>query len=192
MYPINDRRILKVIIQRQFEDNSMIEMEFKGLRYLQLLPCNDKYTCEILDSSMILKNGYIYWCDCGGVLETDLDNYAGTMICEMCIRDRGTPVLKQDISGGSMSLCNTIFLSRREWDSEIVKHEWGHTVQQSLMGTPKFIMRMGIPSLIGAGLDVDAYFSQPWERSADFFGGANNGPYREGSDLLAAFYFLIP
>ena len=37
MYPINDRRILKVIIQRQFEDNSMIEMEFKGLRYLQLL-----------------------------------------------------------------------------------------------------------------------------------------------------------
>ena len=31
MYPVNDRRILRVIIQRQYEEDSMIEMEFQGL-----------------------------------------------------------------------------------------------------------------------------------------------------------------
>ena len=30
MYPVNDRRILRVIIQRQYEEDSMIEMEFQG------------------------------------------------------------------------------------------------------------------------------------------------------------------
>lgn len=88
MHPVNDCRILKVIIQRQFQDNSMIEMEFLGLKYLQLLPCDDKYTCEILDSTMILKDDQIYWCDCGGVSEMDLDNYDGTMICASKLRWR--------------------------------------------------------------------------------------------------------
>ena len=104
---------------------------------------------------------------------------------------KGTPVLKQDISGGSMSVCNTIFLSRGEWDVETVKHEWGHTVQQSLMGTPKFMTRIAVPSRIGAGLDVDDYYSQPWERSADFFGGAIH-KYSENSGLWAGLYFIIP
>ena len=36
MYPVNDRRILRVIIQRQYEEDSMIEMEFQGLKYLKL------------------------------------------------------------------------------------------------------------------------------------------------------------
>lgn len=88
MHPINDRRILKVIIQRQFEDISMIEMEFEGLKCLKLFPTDDQYTCEILDSTMILKNDCIYWCDCGGLSEADLDNYSGTMICASKLRWR--------------------------------------------------------------------------------------------------------
>ena len=88
MYPVNDRRILKVIIQRQFHDNSMIEMEFEGLKRLQLLPCDNNYTCEILDSTMILKDDCIYWCDCGGISEKDLDHYDGTMICALKLRWR--------------------------------------------------------------------------------------------------------
>lgn len=88
MYPVNDRRILKVIIQRQFKNISMIEMEFEGLKYLKLLPCDDQYTCEILDSTMILKDNCIYWCDCGGLSEADLDNYSGTMICASKFRWR--------------------------------------------------------------------------------------------------------
>jgi len=65
MHPLNDRRILNVVIQRQYEDVSMIEMEFSGLKFLKLFPVDDKYTCEIMESMMLIKNGYIYWCECG-------------------------------------------------------------------------------------------------------------------------------
>lgn len=88
MYPINDCRILRVIIQRQFKDNAIIEMEFSGLKRLQLLPCDDEYTCEILDSTMILKDDCIYWCDCGELSEKDLESYDGTVICASKLRWR--------------------------------------------------------------------------------------------------------
>ena len=104
---------------------------------------------------------------------------------------KGTPVLKQDISGGSMSVCNTIFLSSATQDVETVKHEWGHTVQQALMGTPKFMTRIAAPSLIGAALNVEDYYSQPWERSADFFGGATHS-YSDDSGFWAGLYFIMP
>ncbi len=81
MYPFNDRRILTVIIQRQFRENSMIEMEFQGLKFLKLFPIGEGYTCEILDSAMFLKDGCFYWCDDGDVSEADLEDYSGTMIC---------------------------------------------------------------------------------------------------------------
>ena len=56
MYPINDCRILRVIIQCQNEKESMIEMEFQDLKYLKLFPTDPHYTCEILDSTILLKD----------------------------------------------------------------------------------------------------------------------------------------
>lgn len=88
MYPINEQRILNIIIQRQSEDMPMIEMEFRGLVYLKLFPTDDKYTCEILDSTMILRNECIYWCDCGGMSEIKEDDYNGTLICASELRWR--------------------------------------------------------------------------------------------------------
>lgn len=88
MHPLNDRRILRVVIQRQYEKNSMIEMEFQGLKYLKLFPVDESYTCEILDSTMIMKDGNFYWCDFGNVPESDLDDYAGTLICASGFRRR--------------------------------------------------------------------------------------------------------
>ena len=88
MYPINDRRVLNVIIQRQYEKNPMIEMEFSGLKYLKLFPVDEGYTCEISDSTMILKEDCIYWCDCGGLSVKDLESYAGTTICASKVRWR--------------------------------------------------------------------------------------------------------
>lgn len=81
MHPINDKRVLCIVVQRQFENNSMIEIEFSGLKFLKLFPECEKYTCEILESTMILKKDCVYWCDSGGLSESDLDNYNGTMIC---------------------------------------------------------------------------------------------------------------
>ena len=88
MYPLNDRRILRVVIQRQFAEDPMIELEFQGLKYLRLFPVDESYTCEILDSAMLLKDGSIYWCDCGDVTEDDLDDYKGTLICASKLRWR--------------------------------------------------------------------------------------------------------
>ena len=88
MHPLNDRRILRVIIQWQFAEDSMIELEFQGLKYLRLFPVDESYTCEILDSAMLLKDGSIYWCDCGDVTEADLDDYEGTLICASKLRWR--------------------------------------------------------------------------------------------------------
>lgn len=88
MYPINDKRILNVIIQRQFEELSMIELQFIGLKYLNLFPTDEEYTCEILDSTMFLKDDRIYWCDCGDISENDFMDYEGTFVCASKLRWR--------------------------------------------------------------------------------------------------------
>ena len=88
MYPLNNRRVLRVLIQRQFEKDSMIEMEFEGLKYARLFPVDENYTCEILDSTMIMKDENIYWCDCGDISESDLNEYTGTVICASKLRWR--------------------------------------------------------------------------------------------------------
>lgn len=51
------------------------------LNYSKLFPVNGDYTCEILDSTMMVKGGNIYWCDCGNLSESDLEDYAGMLIC---------------------------------------------------------------------------------------------------------------
>lgn len=88
MYPINDRRELHVIIQTQWKSLSMIELEFSGLKAFRLFPIDEQYTCEILDSTMYFKDDCIYWYDCGGVSEADLENYAGTFVCASRLRWR--------------------------------------------------------------------------------------------------------
>ena len=88
MLPINTQRILRVVIQRQYEENSMIELEFQGLKKLQLLPNDENYTCEILDASLLMKDGCFYWCDCVYLSESDLDTYDGTLICASALRWR--------------------------------------------------------------------------------------------------------
>lgn len=81
MYPINDQRVLRVLFQRQFEDLSVMEIVFSGLNLLRLSPVNEEYTCEILDATLLVQNGCVYWCDCGGITEEGILTYDGTVIC---------------------------------------------------------------------------------------------------------------
>ncbi len=113
---------------------------------------------------------------------------------------KGTPVLKHNVSSiSSFSISNTIFLNKSENLStdgiNTVKHEWGHTVQQSLIGTSKYISKIAIPSMIGYLVNPSskAYYSLPWERSADFFGDVNRSTgYYDGSEELAGLYLIMP
>ena len=88
MYPINDCRILRVIIQCQNENEPMIEMEFQDLKYLKLFPIDPHYTCEILDSTILLKEDCIIWCDCENEKNVESENDARIFICAAKLRWR--------------------------------------------------------------------------------------------------------
>ena len=110
---------------------------------------------------------------------------------------KGTPVLRHDIPNvTSCSIFNTIILNMSETSSnggvDTIRHEWGHTVQETMMGRTKYLFRIAAPSVVGNLIGVDDYYSQPWERSADYFGEANHSPYKDESEIIAAIYFLCP
>lgn len=88
MHPINDQRNLKMIIQRQFPDCSMIEMEFAKLNYLKLFPIGENYTCEILGATIILKDNSITWYDVGDLTEEALESFNGTVVSASSLRWR--------------------------------------------------------------------------------------------------------
>jgi hypothetical protein len=88
MSPVNTKRTLTVLIQRQFEDISALELE-----YIRMYPVNPDYTCEILDASFFIKDDLIYWCDNGDVKEDDIHNYKGTVICSKKVRWRNASEL---------------------------------------------------------------------------------------------------
>ena len=81
MHAINSARSLRIIIQRQSKEYPVIELEFQKLKFLRLLPNDENYTCEILDSTLLMSDGYIYWMDWGGLAASDIESYTGTIIC---------------------------------------------------------------------------------------------------------------
>ena len=87
MHPLNDKRVLSVILQGNFQNAYVIEMEFSELEYLRLWPIDPTYTCEIFEAFMTWKNGNIYWYDREGLLENDADK-EGTVICAKHFRWR--------------------------------------------------------------------------------------------------------
>ncbi len=93
MSPVNTKRTLTVLIQRQFEDISALELEFSELEYISMYPVKQDYTCEILNASFFVKDGLIYWCDNGDVNEDDIHNYKGTVICSKKVRWRNASEL---------------------------------------------------------------------------------------------------
>ena len=51
-------------------------MEFQDLKYLKLFPTDPHYTCEILDSTILLKDDSIIWCDCANGKDIKAENDA--------------------------------------------------------------------------------------------------------------------
>ena len=85
MSPVNTKRTLTVLIQRQFEDISALELEFSELEYISMYPVKQDYTCEILNASFFVKDG--------DVKEDDIHNYKGTVICSKKVRWRNASEL---------------------------------------------------------------------------------------------------
>lgn len=87
MYPVNENNSIRMIVQRQYDSLSMIELEFNHVKYLRLTPVDKDYTCEILDASIFIIENNIYWCD-EQITENEVDSYKGTMICASQLRWR--------------------------------------------------------------------------------------------------------
>lgn len=81
MHPLNNARVLSIIIQRQFESLSMLELCFEDLKYLKLFPIGTDYTCEILGASMFISDGCIYWGDSEELSAESCGDCEGMIVC---------------------------------------------------------------------------------------------------------------
>ena len=81
MRPINEQRVLRVLLQRQFEAPSMIELVFVGLKLLKLPPADGTCTCEILEATLLVEPDRVLWYDWDGMTPQDMLTYEGTVIC---------------------------------------------------------------------------------------------------------------
>ena len=88
MHPLNDQRLLRMVIQCQSKERPVFEMEFGGLKYLKLSPVGTDYTCEITDTTMFMKSHCVYWCDSGGLTEHDFEDGCSTIVCSEKLRWR--------------------------------------------------------------------------------------------------------
>ena len=94
---------------------------------------------------------------------------------------RGTPVFWHSMARrSSFAVDDVIFLDRRLQQpsfpdavrEQTLRHEWGHTVQERMLGRRRWLRAVALPSVRGfrKELPTAVYFRQPWERSADFYG----------------------
>ena len=90
MHAINDRRLLRVLVQRQCAELATLELEFGGLKYMNLIPLDETYTCEILAAALYFQDGYIYWCDKTADDAQDAGPFESILICAERLRWRPT------------------------------------------------------------------------------------------------------
>lgn len=87
MSPFTDNCVLNLIIQRQFGDHPVIELEFKGIKRLNMF-IDSKQTCEIFDAALAIRPEGIYWLDSRDMPEDKFEDYKGVMICASELRWR--------------------------------------------------------------------------------------------------------
>lgn len=84
---------------------------------------------------------------------------------------KGVPVFRANTERSGTFLA--IFLQDNiKKDYYILEHEYGHIVQQTLLGPRNYLLGIGIPSINSEG-DGIPYYNNPWEASADYFGGVS-------------------
>lgn len=87
MAPLNDRRVLRMIVQCQSREHPVIELEFAGLKTLSLSPVGTDYTCEIAEAVMRMEDGQICWSD-GGDTTVCAEKLRWRLLGEDCLGDR--------------------------------------------------------------------------------------------------------
>jgi len=103
---------------------------------------------------------------------------------------KGVPIIRTN--DDSMSL-GVIFLTKKSFTGksghywtpkEILKHEYGHSVQMSTLGLLPYLVNIGIPSLLYN------HDNAPWEITADILGGVNRN-YNQTNVNDGFLYFFL-
>ena len=98
-----------------------------------------------------------------------------------------------------------IFLDTNNVNDTTVKHEYGHNIQQMIIGPQKYFFGIAISSIstnvffevekrIKGSYHPNAnqiYYSMPWERTAELFGGAVNASYYKNSKEFSLIYLAL-
>ena len=93
-----------------------------------------------------------------------------------------------DRSGSFGVLFITRETNDRDNPEDVIRHEFGHTVQLDQLGVINYALCIGIPSFFEWGNDP-VYYRRPWEITADIYGDVESRSYpgyeKAGYDYLS-------
>jgi len=108
---------------------------------------------------------------------------------------KGVPTFR--IAGDRSGTFGAIFLTyetnNRQHPQDVVRHEFGHVIQQIYLGPIKYGLTIGIPSwqMIGPWAEDNRYYDAPWEITADMFGGVASRNHSFEDKAIGVIYFVI-
>ena len=97
---------------------------------------------------------------------------------------KGSTMVRHNLNG-TFSISGTIW-AQSGIASITLNHEHGHLIQEKLLG-PLYLFNIAIPSVLYYWYDVKTsgssrdYYSNPWERTADWLEGVDRKNYKKGS-----------
>lgn len=102
---------------------------------------------------------------------------------------KGMPVHRT--AGGRSGSFWGIYLAKGS-DQDTLRHEWGHGVQQGILGWFAYLTQIGLPSATMYNKsEWGGYYHAPWELTADLFGGVTGRRYTTAETLRAKEYIGI-
>lgn len=114
---------------------------------------------------------------------------------------RGLPVIRFSNNFLSSFQVGGIIFLKYGRNDDALKHESGHGIQESMQGLTKYLMRIALPSVIMNLVGREHqnvnnfYYNFPWERTADWLGGASRttgiDKHRKGSLAIGIIYLIL-
>ncbi len=114
---------------------------------------------------------------------------------------RGMPVIRFSSDFLSSFQVGGIIFFEHGSSKKSLKHESGHGIQEAILGVPRYLIHIALPSvianLIGRNNNKvnNFYYNFPWEHTADWFGGVErtNGADKHlgGSLEFSIIYFIL-
>ena len=104
---------------------------------------------------------------------------------------KGVPTFR--IGGNRSGSFGAMFITRetnnRDYPEDIVRHEYGHTLQLKQLGVIDYALCIALPSWQEWGTNPN-YYSRPWEITADVLGGVQSRNHSM-KDVSAGFGYYM-